>query len=87
MEQPVNLSDPGSITTNRLLYSMCMLAAVILFFTSTFDNALIAFCIAILFDPFNPAVKWPDRPLPQRVLLLTHVILEFAGFAYIFIIK
>ena len=87
MEQQFNLSSEKQVIVNRLLYSILTLSAIVLFFKGDVNWALTAFFMAIVFEPFNPAVKFADKPVYQKAFLFTHVALEIAAFCYIFLIK
>jgi hypothetical protein len=43
--------------------------------------------IALIFDPFNPAVKWTERKTWQKGWLLVHVLLTLGLFLYGLLIK
>ncbi len=43
--------------------------------------------IALIFDPFNPAVKWTNRKGWQKAWLVVHVLLTLGLFVYGFLIK
>jgi hypothetical protein len=43
--------------------------------------------IALIFDPFNPSVKWQQRPVYQKGWLLIHLALTFAGLFYTIFLK
>lgn len=38
--------------------------------------------IALIFDPFDQAVTWNNRPVWQRVWLIVHVVCVFSLFGY-----
>ncbi len=43
--------------------------------------------IALIFDPFDQAVKWQDRPMWQRAWLIVHVAIVFGLFGYAMLVK
>ena len=45
------------------------------------------FGIALVFDPFDQAIKWSDRPLYQRIWLLVHVAILFVVAFWFFFVK
>lgn len=40
--------------------------------------------LALVFDPYDQAVKWRDRPLGVRVWLAVHMIVTLASFGWMF---
>lgn len=67
------------ITTpvSRLMYALLVLVAAYFLFSREYDSAMSNLGIALIFDPFDPKVSWPDRPLYQRVWLGVHVAVVF----------
>jgi len=68
---------------NRYAYVVYMVLVIYLFIKGDYEWAFTNLGIALAFDPFNPAVYWKQRPLYQKIWLLVHVTLTFAGLAYI----
>ncbi len=68
---------------NRAGYGLFLALSAYLLIKGDYDMAVTNFGIALVFDPFDAAVKWSDRPLYQRAWLLCHVGLSFAGFAFL----
>jgi hypothetical protein len=68
---------------NRYAYFAYMVLVLYLFIKGDYEWAFTNMGIALMFDPFNPAVKWQQRPLYQRIWLLVHLTLTFAGLIYI----
>lgn len=63
---------------NRLLYAGFVAISVYqLLFHRDVSDAMSNLGIALIFDPFDPAVKWTDRPVYQRAWLLVHVSMVF----------
>jgi hypothetical protein len=60
-----------------------MVLVLYLFIKGDYEWAFTNMGIALVFDPFNPAVKWQQRPLYQRIWLLVHLTITFAGLIYI----
>jgi hypothetical protein len=60
-----------------------MVLVLYLFIKGDYEWAFTNMGIALVFDPFNPAVKWQQRPLYQRIWLLVHLAVTFAGLIYI----
>jgi hypothetical protein len=70
------------IMVYRMAYGMFLLLVIYYLFRGDVENATINMGIALIFDPFDANVKWQDRPLYQRVWLLLHLFLAFAGLLY-----
>lgn len=68
---------------NRYAYAVFMVLVVYLFIKGDYEWAFANMGIALIFDPFNPSVKWQQRPMYQKVWLLVHLALTFAGLFYI----
>jgi hypothetical protein len=66
----------------RITYGLFLLLVIYYLSQGDVENATINMGIALIFDPFDATVKWLDRPLYQRVWLLLHLALTFAGFFY-----
>jgi hypothetical protein len=79
--------DNQSVQANRLAYILYMALVGYLFFKGDIEWAITNLGIALVFDPFNTKVKWQYRPLYQRVWLIVHVTLTFAGFLYLVLAK
>lgn len=71
---------PDYLPFNRWAYAIFVLLAAYQFVYSDPSDAIASFGIALVFDPFNPKVKWGDRPLWQRAWLLIHLLLMAIGF-------
>lgn len=59
----------SSTAINRIAYLFFMLTGLVYFIKKDFSNTLIYWGLALIFDPFNPSVRWDDRPLYQRAWL------------------
>lgn len=70
---------------NRYAYIAYMVLVIFLFIKGDYEWAFTNLGIALVFDPFDPTVKWQQRPMYQKVWLLVQVALTFAGLAYILI--
>jgi hypothetical protein len=70
------------IIAYRMAYGLFLLLVVYYLIRGDVENATINMGIALVFDPFDAIIKWSDRPLYQRVWLLLHLALAFAGFFY-----
>lgn len=75
--------DKQTVQANRLAYILYMVLVAYLFIKGDIEWAITNLGIALVFDPFDANVKWQNRPRYQKVWLITHVILTFAGFLYL----
>ncbi len=76
---------PTWFTAGYLLFT----ASGILLWLLSKDMAIALgnFGIALAFDPFDQKMKWNDRPLYQKALLIAHVTVLFAGLIYMTFLK
>lgn len=75
---PVNQTDSGF---NRVLYGLFILTSLaLLLLSKDYLQTVSTFGIALIFDPFSKSGAWPQRPLWQKVWLIVHVVVLFAGF-------
>jgi formate/nitrite transporter FocA (FNT family) len=72
-----------TLRINPYAYAIFMLLVVYLLVRGDMENAVINMGIALIFDPFNPNLKWQDRPLYQKAWLMAHLTLTLAGFIYL----
>lgn len=68
---------------NRVAYGLFLVLVGYLFIKGDYEMAITNLGIAMVFDPFDASVKWNDRPLYQRVWLICHLTLTFAGLAFL----
>lgn len=66
----------------RIAYLMFLILVAYYLFRGDIENATINLGIALVFDPFDPAVPWSNRPVYQRVWLITHLVILLAGFGF-----
>jgi hypothetical protein len=72
-----------STTVNRWGYAaFVLLSLYFLFVNNDLVSAASNLGIALIFDPFNPAVKWTDRKSWQKGWLLLHVSLTLGLLLY-----
>lgn len=68
---------------NRILYlGFILIGTYYTFFTRNYMDAAGAFGIGLAFDPFNPNVKWTDRPMWQKMVLFIHLGITAALFGF-----
>lgn len=70
---------------NRYIYGIYMILVVFLFVKGDYEWAFTNLGIAMLFDPFNPEVKFTDRPLYQKMWLYIHLALTLGGLIFLVI--
>ena len=75
-------ATPKNISSafNRWLYGGLVVLGIYFLIRGEFMNAASNLGIALIFDPFDPAVKWNDRKLYQRIWLFVHVAIVLALF-------
>jgi hypothetical protein len=75
--------DKQSVQVNRFTYILYLVLVAYLFFKGDIEWAITNLGVALVFDPFNTNLKWQNRPRFQKVWLIAHVTLTFAGFLYL----
>jgi hypothetical protein len=75
--------DKQSVQVNRFTYILYLVLVAYLFFKGDIEWAITNLGVALVFDPFDANVKWQNRPRYQKVWLIVHVTLTFAGFLYL----
>jgi hypothetical protein len=68
------------ITGNTIAYALFSVVGIAYFLWKDTSQAVVFFGLALVFDPFDPTVKWGSRPLYQRAWLLVHCLLALAAF-------
>jgi hypothetical protein len=68
---------------NRFAYFLYLILVAYLFVKGDLEWAITNLGIALVFDPFDSEVKWQSRPSYQKVWLIAHLTLTFAGFLYL----
>lgn len=89
-EKTKSQSEPKSMSRhfNRYAYGLFVLVGVITcFFSHDLMMGASMLGIAMIFDPFNPSVKWQDRKQYQRVWLIVHLLIVITLFVTAFVIK
>ena len=82
------IAQSASFKFNRILYGGFVLFSVVqMIIYRDLLEGLPMLGIALAFDPFDQKVKLGDRPLYQRVWLITHVSVFFVLFGYEIITK
>ncbi len=80
MEETIKTQNASPIF-NRMAYGLFILLGIYFaLFSKDYPSALSNFGIALVFDPFDQTIKFPDRPLYQKVWLITHASLALVGF-------
>jgi hypothetical protein len=73
---PKNISP----VVNRWMYGGFIALAIFFLVRGEIMNAAANLGIAMIFDPFDQAVKWNERKLYQRIWLFVHVAIVLALF-------
>lgn len=86
MEKTINTQQAAPIF-NRMAYGLFILLALFsALFSKDYPTALGNFGIALIFDPFNQQVPFPQRPIYQKVWLFAHAGLALVGFILLLIL-
>ena len=72
---------------NRYAYALYIILFIYLFVKGDYTWAFLNLGVALVFDPFDTAVRWQQRPLYQKAWLFIHVAVMFAGLTYIYMQK
>lgn len=74
-------TSKGAFPFVRILYAAFVALGVYYLLRKDISEAMSAFGIGLIFDPFDQNVKWNDRPAYQRVWLIVHlsVVLGLVG--------
>ena len=70
---------------NRYIYGIYMILVIFLFVKGDYTWAFTNLGIAMIFDPFNPEVKFNDRLLYQKMWLYIHLALVLSGLIFLMI--
>jgi hypothetical protein len=88
METQNEVTTPSPSIFNKMAYgAFIVLALYYLIFKKNYTDFMTQFGIALVFDPFDQAIKWGDRPLYQRIWLLVHVAILFVVAFWFFFVK
>lgn len=67
----------------RVCYALFIVLALYqIIFKKDFIEAATSLGIALIFDPFNRTVSWPDRPMWQRIWTLSQLFVAAALLGY-----
>ena len=66
-------TSKGAFPFVRILYGAFVALGVYYLLRKDISEAMSAFGIGLIFDPFDQNVKWNDRPAYQRVWLIVHL--------------
>jgi hypothetical protein len=68
---------------NRLAYGLFIVLAIYqIIFRVDYIDAASSMGIALIFDPFDQTVKWPQRPIWQRAWLIIHLLIAISLLVY-----
>lgn len=60
---------------NKYAYLAFVIAGIGFMFLKEWSNVIIFIGLALVFDPFDTKVPFPQRPLWQRLILLGHLVI------------
>lgn len=60
---------------NKYGYIAFVIAGIGFMFLKEWSNVIIFIGLALVFDPFDTKVPFPQRPLWQRLILLGHLVI------------
>ena len=86
-EELTTKPTPKFLPFNRYAHVMYLILVVYLAVKGDYEWAFANLGISLIFDPFDPTVKWELRPLYQKAWLLTIVALMCAGLIYTIFLK
>ena len=85
-EQTIPKTDKKSIDLkgfNKWLYGLFIVSGLYMFiFSDDFMGGVSNLGIALIFDPFNQSIKWKERQLYQKAVLVVHVMLVIGLLIY-----
>lgn len=64
-------------TYTKYIYLALVILGTFYLVEKNIGQALVTLGIALVFDPFNPAQPWADRPVWQKIALLVHLAIVF----------
>lgn len=68
---------------NRLVYFAFIITGILyIAFKHNASDSIIYFGLALAFDPFDQEVKWADRSIYQKLLLVLHLALVLGLIVY-----
>lgn len=77
-----------NLAFNRYAYIFFIIVSICQFiFSKDWMMAVSNLGIALIFDPFNPQIKWQNRPKYQRIWLFVHVSAVLVLFGLGFYLK
>ena len=83
MKRETPASIQNSTNANRLAYGLYLVLVAYLLVKGDYEWAVTNLGIALVFDPFDAKVSWAHRPAYQKVWLIVHLTVTFAGLAYL----
>jgi hypothetical protein len=70
-------------TFNKVFYTLFVFVSCYFLIQEEYSEAMANLGIALIFDPFNLKTPFPERPLYQKIWLMTHVAIVFSLLAII----
>lgn len=80
-------SKPFFRHCNKVGYFSFLMIAAGFVAARNFTDAMMYLGLAFIFDPFNSAVPFQQRPVYQRLLLLVHLVITIAVLSLMLLLK
>jgi len=71
----------------KYAYAVFLIAGIYFLIQKDYNNAVVFWGLAPIFDPFDTSVAFGKRPLYQRIWLVIHVLITLTVFALLIINK
>nr|MBI1229096.1 hypothetical protein [Cytophagales bacterium] len=84
MEATTEKNERTTKQINRIAYTAFVFLGIYYFIQDDWATGVSQFGIALVFDPFDQKVSWNNRPLYQRIWMITHLILLLVSFIWMF---
>ena len=78
-------TKPANTSFNKYAYAVFVVVAIIFVAMKDYSQSAIFMSLALVFDPFNQAIKFDQRPLWQKVWLIVHLLISLGLFALMII--
>lgn len=68
-------TEKNSFNFNKVGYVSFIIAGLVFMFLKDWSNVIIFIGLALVFDPFDTKISFPQRPLWQKIILLAHLVI------------
>lgn len=75
-------TKPANTSFNKYAYAVFVVVAIIFVAMKDYSQSAISMALALVFVPFNQAVKFGERPVWKRVWLIVHLLASLGLFAW-----